>query len=84
MFLVSIIDINKALSKKSKIDLYIKLLKYFYKFLDIFSYIDTNKLLLFYNREIDYRIDLEKEDRKVPKVLWGPLYNISHDELLVL
>jgi hypothetical protein len=45
---------------------------------------DANKLLPFRGREIDYRIDLEKEDRKVPKVPWGPLYNISHDELLVL
>ena len=69
MFLASIVDINKALSKKPKIDPYIKLLEYFYKFLDVFSCIEANKLLLYYSREIDYRIDLEKEDRKVLKVL---------------
>ena len=69
MFAISIVDINKALSKKAKIDSYTKLLEHFHKFLDIFSYIDTNKLPLFYSREIDYRIDLEKEDGKVLKVL---------------
>ena len=69
MFSASIIDINKALSKKTKIDLCIKLLKHYYKFLDVFSCIDANKLLPFCSREIDYRIDLEKEDRKVLKVL---------------
>ena len=63
------VDINKALSKKAKIDPYIKLLEHFHKFLDMFSCIDANKLPLFYSREIDYRIDLEKEDRKVLKVL---------------
>jgi hypothetical protein len=46
VFIVSLVDINKALVVKVRIDPYIKLLKHFYKFLDIYSYIDTNKLLL--------------------------------------
>jgi hypothetical protein len=45
VFIVSLIDINKALVVKARTDPYTKLLKYFYKFLDVYSYIDTNKLL---------------------------------------
>ena len=62
------VDINKALSKKAKMDPCTKLLEHFHEFLDMFSCIDTNKLPPFCSREIDYRIDLEKEDGKVPKV----------------
>jgi hypothetical protein len=45
VFIVSLVDINKALVVKARIDSYTKLPKYFYKFLDVYSYIDTNKLL---------------------------------------
>jgi hypothetical protein len=45
VFIVSLVDINKALVVKARIDPYIKLPKHFHKFLDIYSYIDANKLL---------------------------------------
>jgi hypothetical protein len=37
VFIVSIVDINKILYKKSKIDPYIKLLEYFIDLLDAFE-----------------------------------------------
>jgi hypothetical protein len=33
---------------------------------------------------IDHKIELQKVDGKDPEVPWGPLYNMSRDELLVL
>ena len=33
---------------------------------------------------IDHEIELEKVNKKDTEVLWGPLYNISREELLVL
>ena len=33
---------------------------------------------------IDHEIELEKVNKKDIEVLWGPLYNISREELLVL
>ena len=50
----------------------------------MFSCTDADKLPLLQGKGIDYGIALEKEDRKTPKVLWGPLYNMSCDKLLVL
>ena len=57
VFSASLADINKALSKKIKIDPHMKLLEHFHEFLDVFSYIEADKLLLYYSREIDHRID---------------------------
>lgn len=33
---------------------------------------------------VDHKIELEKVDGKDPEVPWGPLYNESRDELLIL
>jgi hypothetical protein len=38
------VDIKKALIVKRLTNLYIKLLRYFYEFLDIFNYIKADKL----------------------------------------
>ena len=84
VFAVSLADINKALALKVKTDLCMKLLKHFYEFLDLYSCTNTNKLLLLQGKGVNYRITLKKKDRKMPKVLQGPLYNMSCNELLVL
>ena len=46
VFVASLANINKALANKARINLYTKLLKHFYKFLDIYSCTNANKLLL--------------------------------------
>lgn len=33
---------------------------------------------------VDHRIELESKDSQQPQPLWGPLYNMSRGELLVL
>jgi hypothetical protein len=68
-FVASLIDIIKALQTKIRTDLCTKLLKQYYKFLDVFSCKQFNKLLLLCNKGIDYRIKLKKQDKKDPKVL---------------
>jgi hypothetical protein len=84
IFTASLMDIIKALWTKTRMDPYIKLLKQYYKFLDVFSREQSNKLPPLYGKGIDYRIKLKKQDGKDPKVPWGPLYNMSRDELLIL
>jgi hypothetical protein len=56
VFIASIADINKALINKVKIDPYIKLLEYFYKFLEIFSQEKAVELPLYYRVSINYKI----------------------------
>ena len=46
MFTASLADINKALTNKAKTDPYIKLLKYFYEFIESFSCKKANELVL--------------------------------------
>jgi len=84
VFAASLADINKALARKAKIDPRTKLPKHYYEFLDVFSRTDADKLPPLRGKGIDHGIALEKEDGKTLKVPWGPLYNMSRDELLVL
>jgi hypothetical protein len=84
VFAASLADINKALARKAKIDPRTKLPKHYYEFLDVFSCTDADKLPPLRGKGIDHGVALEKEDGKTPKVPWGPLYNMSCDELLVL
>ena len=58
MFTASIADIKKALYLKSTTDSYIKILKYFNKYLDLADCIETNKLLPLYRPGINYYIKL--------------------------
>ena len=84
VFAASLADINKALASKVKIDPCTKLPEHFHEFLDVFSHTDADKLPPLRGTGIDHGISLEKEEGCTPKVPWGPLYNMSHDELLVL
>ena len=69
VFVASLANINKALANKAKADLYTKLLKHFYKFLDVYNCIDANKLLLIQGKGINYKIVLKEENGYTPKVL---------------
>jgi len=44
----------------------------------------TEKLLLLREEDTDHQIELEEVNEKESKVLWGPLYNIMREKLLVL
>ena len=52
--------------------------------MDLFNPSKANKLPPLRGNRVNYKIELEKKDRKTPEVLQGPLYNILREELLVL
>jgi hypothetical protein len=78
VFAVTIHDIEKALAPKATIDPREKLPQEYYEFLDVFSKKEADKLPS--HRPYDHKIQL-KEGSEPP---FGPLYDISRDELLVL
>jgi hypothetical protein len=84
VFAASLADINKALAVKVKTDPRTKLPKHFQEFLDMFSQSKATELPPLRGTGIDHEIQLDKVDGKNPQVPWGPLYNMSRDELLVL
>ena len=85
VFAVSIADINKALQVKRRTDPKEKLPNWIYqRFAKLFDYKEADKLPP-HRPGIDHKIELEKgPDGKTPEAPWGPLYNMSRDELLVL
>ena len=78
IFAASMADIEKALAPKIRIDPKEKLPLEYHDFLDVFSQKEADKLPP--HRGYDHRIRLKK-DTKPP---FGPLYDMSRDELLVL
>src|ERR1700712_4404850 len=86
VFSASMADIEKALSKRDKkaTDPRTKLPEHYHEFLDVFSPEEAKKLPPLRGAGVDHRIELEKVDGKTPEVPWGPLYQMSRDELLVL
>jgi hypothetical protein len=84
VFSASLADINKALSPKTRTDPRTKLPTQYHEFLDAFSHTKAEKLPPLRGEGRDHAIELEKKDGKELKVPWGPLYNMSRDELLVL
>jgi hypothetical protein len=68
---------------KTRTNLAKVLLKYYLNFLRLFNYIEAKKLPL-HQGKTDHYIKLEKVDKKEPEVLYGRIYNILRDELLVL
>jgi hypothetical protein len=69
VFVTSLVNINKALANKAKTNLYTKLLKHFYKFLNVYSCTNVNKLLLIQRKGINYKIIFKKENSCILKVL---------------
>ena len=67
MFVVSLVDINKVLIEKKKINLCTRLSEHFYKFLNLFSLKEVEKLSLFCKKEVDYLIKLEKNINRLEK-----------------
>lgn len=83
VFAASMADINKALSHTKKSDPKELLPKQYTEFMDLFDR-EKAKVLPPHRGAADHHIELEKVDGKDPDIPWGPLYNMSRDELLVL
>src|SRR5205807_9040992 len=84
VFSASLADINKALAPRSKTDPRTKLPKHYHQFLAVFDPKEADKLPPVRGPGIDHAIEIEKKDGKEQRVPWGPLYNMSREELLVL
>ena len=84
MFSISIADIKKALVVRKETDPRTKLPEYYAEFLGVFDYSEAEKLPPLRGPGTDHAIELEKVNGKEPAVPWGPLYNMSRDELVVL
>lgn len=84
VFSVTMADIQKALTPKKKVDPKTVLPPWFFEWLDTFDATAAEKLPPLRGDGVDHGIDLEKVDGKTPQAPWGPLYNMSREELLVL
>ena len=84
VFAASLADIDKALAVKTYIDPRTKLPKHFHQYLDVFDQSKAEQLPPVRGKGVDHSIELVPENGKTPEVPWGPLYNMSRDELLVL
>jgi len=85
IFAVSMRDIEKALAPKPQTDPGNKLPKHYHEFLELFDPKEADKLPPS-RPNIDHQIELIDADAKgrKPEIPWGPLYNMSREELLVL
>ncbi len=78
------INIKKALTSQKKTDLRIILSDHYHEFLNVFNCTMTEKLSLLREEDTDHQIKLKEVNEKESKVLWGPLYNMMREKLLVL
>jgi hypothetical protein len=85
LFAASLADINKALQHKELTDPATKLPAWLNKRLrSLFDRREADKLPP-HRPGVDHKIELERDaEGKTPAAPWGPLYNMSRDELLVL
>ncbi len=84
VFLISITDIKKALTSQKKTDLRTILFDHYHEFLNVFDCMMTEKLPPLREEGTDHQIKLKEVNEKESKVLWGPLYNMTKEKLLVL
>ncbi len=84
VFLTSMIDIKKVLISQKKTDLRTILSDHYHEFLNVFDCMMTEKLLSLRKEGTDYQIKLKKMNEKESKVLWGSLYNMMREKLLML
>jgi transposase InsO family protein len=83
VFTASMADIEKALKVRKHTDPKVKLPAHYHTYLDVFDRQAADVLPPF-RPGVDHRIELEATDGKKPELPWGPLYNMSREELLVL
>ncbi|CEJ95270.1 Putative Pol-like protein [[Torrubiella] hemipterigena] len=84
IFAISIADINKALVPKALTDPKQKLSSPYHQYLSVFSK-EKADILPNHRPRIDHSIPLETDaNGKEKSPLWGPLYGMSREELIVL
>jgi hypothetical protein len=86
IFAASLKDIEKALRVKEHRDPRTKLPPQYHQYLDVFDRKKSDQLPPLRGPQVDHRIELVDKDGKgnKPEPPWGPLYNMSREELLVL
>lgn len=84
IFAVSMADIQKALEVKKKADPRTVVPKQYHHYLDLFEPRKAEELPPHRGKQIDHTIELVQKDGKEPEVPWGPLYNMTAEELIVL
>lgn len=86
IFAASMKDIEKALQGKKHSDPRVKLPHHYHDYLDVFDREIADRLPPHRGPQVDHRIELIEQDEKGNRVEppWGPLYNMSREELLVL
>ncbi len=84
VFLISMINIEKALTSQKKTDLRTILFDHYHEFLNVFNHTMTEKLSFLREEDTDHQIKLEEVNEKESKVHWGSLYNMTRKKLLVL
>ena len=78
-------DIEKALQVKTYSDPREKLPRHYHHWLDVFDRKKADALPPHRGPQIDHQIELVPDERgRTPEPPWGPLYNMSREELLVL
>ncbi|KAE8557622.1 hypothetical protein EYB25_002329 [Talaromyces marneffei] len=85
IFAASIADIDKALAPKKRTEPREALPDYLRDYIDVFDPVEADKLPR-HRPSADHTIELIEKDKdgKKPEAPWGPLYNMSREELLVL
>ncbi len=68
MFLINMIDIEKALTSQKKTDLRTILFNHYHKFLNVFDHTMTEKLSFLKEEDTDHQIELKKMNEKKSKV----------------
>lgn len=84
IFAASMADIEKALRKKDAVDPRAILPDYLKGEFRTFMREEADKLAPHRGADIDHAIELVEQDGKPAIIPWGPLYNMSREELLVL
>ncbi len=84
VFSVSMTDIEKVLISQKKTDSRTILSDHYHEFLNVFNHTMTEKLPFLKEEDTDHWIELKEIDEKELKVLWGSLYNMTKEKLLML
>lgn len=84
VFSASMADIDKALRVKIPTDPRTKLPRQYWDFLPAFDRTKAEELPPPRGGGVDHGIELEQTNGKNAEVPWGPMYNMSREELLVL
>lgn len=84
VFSATMADIDKALRIKTHTDPRTKLPQHYWNWLNAFDQEKAEQLPPLRGKDTDHQITLDQKDGKDAEVPWGPLYNMSREELLVL